>query len=458
VIRVVLLPIGITTDTLAVYWRSHVIAFHGEVFSDYLVNMGAHAMHAAWLRLVQPLLGAADALWTHPWWWGNSFGLAREHLEGFLARPDALRAITVLKTPYVLAELAAGLLLLWLAWGRDDGSPRSAASVTRAKRMWVFWMLSPAALYATVLFARYEAFPVLAVVAALFLVERRRMLWAAVVLGLGITLRTYPIMLVPVFALVGYRDLPRQLGWSALALAPFLATMVINRFVGGSFGEVAAVGDYSFGSNWFAFAAQPAGGGPGWYLLPAALLALGAYLLGRQRAWWGQPVDRGELWRWVVVAHLAVFAFSQFSVHYLMWITPAVALLVLRDGWRGALPVHLAQVGGVFVAAYLLYGGVLFTGTLGGLGDSAQTLLPWSAPLMGGVARQPVNLAWTVHVVASLVLAALAVAGLWRAPSSGVDGARLVGGEEPASARRASAQTTAGRSTSSEGSPVSADP
>lgn len=396
-VRLLLLPVGISTDTLAVYWRAHLIAFHGAVFDGYLVNMGAHGLHALWLVLVQPVLGAAEALWTHPWWWADPNALAQHHMEIFLARPDVLRAITLLKLPYVAAELAAGWLL-WLLL-------RDSASEQARRRAWIFWMLSPAALYATLVFGRYEAFPVLAVVAALLLAERGRPLWAAVVLGAGMTLRAYPILLVPFFALTLYRGLPRQIAWSGLAVAPFAASMALNRLVGGNFGELAAVGDFNFGGNWFAFGLQPERGGPGlyWFVVIAGALAL--YLLGRDRGWWGSaPVPARDLWRWLVLAHLGMFAFSQFSAHYLMWLTPAIALLLGRTTRRGVTELHLVQVLASFAAIALLFGGALFTGVLGGLGETTRTLLPLGPVLPGAGGEQLADVLWSVFWVATLAL------------------------------------------------------
>lgn len=404
-IRLLLLPIGITSDTLAVYWRAHLISFHGEVYADYLVNMGSHLVHAVWLRIVQPLLGPVDELWTHPWWWADSFGLIPQHMTAFLAQPDAWRAIALLKLPYVIAELVAGVVLLHLVCGRGDAADRAPATIARARRMWILWMLSPAAIYATLLFARYEAFPVLAVLGALLLAERDRPWAAALVLGIAITLRTYPIVLVPVFALVLQRGLPRQIAWTAVGLAPFGLSMLVNRLVAGTFGEVVAVGDYTYGSNWLAwsFAPGPGRGEAGIPLFPAVLVVLGVYLLGRDRGWWGTgPVLREDLWRWVVITHLVMFATTLFSAHYLMWIMPAIALLVARSEVRAVVPLHLVQVAGVFVAAFLLWGGILFTGTLGGLGPTAQRLLPLGSPLPD--AQLLSDLAWTTSMAATLAL------------------------------------------------------
>ena len=46
VVRLLIAPFTVSADLLAVYWRSHLIAYDGAVFSDYLVNMGAHYTHA----------------------------------------------------------------------------------------------------------------------------------------------------------------------------------------------------------------------------------------------------------------------------------------------------------------------------------------------------------------------------------------------------------------------------
>lgn len=397
-----LLPVGITSDTLAVYWRSHLLPFHGEVFDSYLVNTGSHLVHSAWLVLTRPLLGPVDELWTHPWWWEDSFGLVPQHLEAFLARPDAWRVITVLKLPYVAAEIAAGLLLLWIVWGRADGATRSADVVRRSRRLWAFWMLSPAGLYATLLFARYEAYPVLAIVLTVFWLQRDRPLLAALALGVGITLRTYPLAFVPVLALVVHRDLPRQLGWSAVALAPFAVTMALNRLIGGTVGELARVGDFSFGDNWFGYVIQGDRGGADLLVFAIGLGALGAYLLGRARGWFGRgPVPRADAWAWLVVAHLLIFALAPFSAHYLMWLTPAVALAVgLRDR-PGVVALHVASVAAIFGAAFLLWGGGLFSGTLGGLGPTARTLLP----IVPSGGHQLASILWSAFVVATAAIA-----------------------------------------------------
>jgi hypothetical protein len=401
-VRMLLLPIGISSDTLAVYWRSHLISAHGQVFEEYLVNMGSHVVHALWLLVAQPFLGPADEVWTHPWWWEDNAAIPA-HMQEFLSQDAAARSITLLKLPYAAAELFAGLLLLALVW---HGAKRVTARADRAVAVWTFWMFSPAALYATYLFARYEAFPVLAILLALYLAERERDWSAAIVLGLGVTLRTFPLLLIPVFALVLRRGVRAQAIWAAVAIVPYALSVVFMRVFVGKAGELQNFSEYRFGDNFFVFALRPPGDGPAILLLPTFLLVLGVYLLGRDHGWWGAgPVDRGELWRWTAIALLGVFVLSQFSAHYLMWLTPAIGLVIGRRNPAGVGWLHLGQIAGAFASIFVLYGGIVYSGVLGGLGQQARWALPASPPIADPARTQLLgDLAWSVYVAATLAI------------------------------------------------------
>ena len=409
VVRLLLMPSTVSADLLAVYWRSHLIAYDGTVFSEYLVNMGAHHVHALSLRLLGWALPPPDAVWTHPWWWHDSSALAPQVQRAFSEAPHALQTLFVLKVPYLLAEVGAGLVLLALAGAR--------ARPDAVRRMWAFWMLSPIGLYATYAFGRYEAFAVVCVVAALWACERDRPWLGAVLLGVGITMRSYPLLLVPVFALVAVRGGWRQLGWAAVALVPFGVVMASNRVLASSVGELARLRDFSTGSTFLAFTLPVDGTGTVYLFVLALLLAYGA-LLGRARGWWGTgPVAVRDLWVWLLVVHGAMFSLATFSAHYLMWLTPFVALAVVRrPRWRGTLPLHLVQAAVVLALADLLGG----PGTLLGLFEPLDPDLATAAPNLrelllgsGDLALQvagglrTANLALVVLLVAPAVVEAV---------------------------------------------------
>jgi len=365
-LRLLVMPFAVTADTLAVYWRSHVIAYDGVLFSDYLVNMGAHYVHAASLRVLGPFLPSPDALWTDPWWWADSSALAPQVLRELFARDDVFATLFVLKLPYLAAELGAGAALLAVV-----GASRPEA----ARRAWVFWMLSPIGIYATYLFSRYEAFAVVLVVAALWCVERERPWAGALLLGLAVTMRSYPLLLLPVVGLLAVRGWRRQGLWAAVALAPFAVVLLTNQLFAQDVGEIARLSDFSTGATFFAFTIPVDAEGEV-FLFPLAVLVLYGTLAGRVWGWWGEAgrpaPGTGELWVWLFVVHAAMFGLATFSAHYFMWLTPFVAIaLARRPEWRAVLPLHLVQVVVVLAMADLAGGPVL-----GVLAPLAPDLVP----------------------------------------------------------------------------------
>lgn len=365
-LRFAVMPFAVTSDFLAVYWRSHLIAYDGTVFEGYLVNMGAHYAHAASLRLLGPLLPPPDAVWTDPWWWSDSGALAPQVMRDFSTSPDVFQTLFALKLPYLVADLAAGVALVLML---------GAVRPEFVRRAWAFWMLSPIGIYAGYLFSRYEAFPVAFVVLALLCVERRRPWLGALALGLAITMRGYPLLLVPLFGLVAVMGVRRQLLWMATALLPFGVTMVTNRLIAGTVGELARLRDAHTGTTFFAYTFPVDGDGQVYVFFLAAFAVYGV-LAGRAFGWWGSgPVVPRELWVWLLVFHAAMFGLATFSAHYFMWVTPFVAIaLARRPAWRGTLWLHLAQVVVVLAIADLLGGSVF--GVFAPLAPDLATAVP----------------------------------------------------------------------------------
>lgn len=411
-VRLLVMPFAFHGDLLAVYWRAHLIAYEGQLFAGYLVNMGAHYVHAASLRLLDPLLPAPEAVWTQPWWWDDMAGLMPQVTRDFASSPDVFSTLFALKLPYLAFDLGAGLLLLALV---------STARPDAIRRAWAFWMLSPIGIYATYLFARYEVMPVALVLAAILACERKRPWSGAVLLGLAVTMRTYPLLLIPVFALVVVRGGARQSAWAGLALVPFGLTMLSNRILGGDVGELARLREIPAGDAFLAVTVPVAGTGDIPVLL-VALLAVYGLLLGRAMGWWGgAPVPVAQLWVWLLLVHAAIFAFSAVSAHYFMWFTPFVALaLARRPAWRGVLPLHLLQVLVVLAVTDLVNGPQTLLGLFQPLAPGAVANLPSLREVLLGspeLTAQMIGALRTGFVVLTALLVAPAVAELaGRAP------------------------------------------
>lgn len=344
-IRLVLAPFTISADLLAVYWRAHLIAYEGDVFESYLVNMGAHYVHALWLRLVDVVMIPREALWTDPWYFDDFIPLAPQVLRDLSATEGIHATLVALKTPYILADLGAGAIILAMV---------AASGPAAVRRAWVFWMLSPIGIYASVVWGRYEALAIVVVVAAVWATERGRPWTAALLLGLAVTVRSYPLLLVPILALVApHRDGAATTGatawlrtgaWAAVAVAPLLVVSAVNALIAGTAGELAQLGDFRTGSTFTALTVPL--DGPGDLLVyVGATLVLWGVLAGCQWGWWGAPQRAEHLWLWLIPAHLAMFALAPFGAHWFAWVTPFVALgLARRPEWRGLLALHLVSV------------------------------------------------------------------------------------------------------------------
>jgi hypothetical protein len=426
-VRLLLAPFTISSDLLAVYWRAHLIAYEGRVYDDYLVNMGAHYLHALSLRLLAPLLPPPDELWTDPWWWADTWGRTAQIQRAVSDSPDALQTLLVLKLPYLAADLAAAALLLVLL---------ARAAPHLRLRAWIFWMLSPLGLYAGYVFGRYEAFPIVLVVAALLACERDRPWLGAVLLGLAVTTRTYPLLLVPVFGLVVVRGPLRQAAWAALALAPLGLVLLGNRLLAGTPGELAQLRDFPPAATFLAIAVPVEGGGD-LYLLAIALLAVYGVLAARAYGWLGgPPVGIAQLWIWLLLTHAALFAFSAFSAHYFAWFAPFVALaLARRPQWRGVLPLHLAQCVLVLALTDLINGSRTTFGAFEPLSAELTAALPslrdavLDAPAL---AVQAVGLTRAGFLVLTVLLAWPALAEVGRGQGQRAQQQREPAGREAA--------------------------
>ncbi len=110
----------------------------------------------------------------------------------------------VLKLPYLLFDLACGLLL--------------AKFITEKKHrrlLIIFWFYNPVTLYAVYMLSQFDIVCAFLTVAALYLIKDRKNSCAALLLGLGAALKTYPLLLMP-FLLFRSRNL-KQFIISAMA-------------------------------------------------------------------------------------------------------------------------------------------------------------------------------------------------------------------------------------------------
>jgi uncharacterized membrane protein len=121
----------------------------------------------------------------------------------------------VLKLPYVLLDFLIALLLLKLS--ADN------------RRLLALWLFNPLSLYAVYMLGQFDILPAALTVMALVLIRDRRPVAAALLLGLGAALKTYPLLLLP-FVLIRTGTIKQFFNAALIGLLGFIVPLlpVIN--------------------------------------------------------------------------------------------------------------------------------------------------------------------------------------------------------------------------------------
>jgi Gpi18-like mannosyltransferase len=123
---------------------------------------------------------------------------------------------------YLLVDLISGFLLLRLFRQREDGV-----------RAFKLWMINPAMLYGVFIFGRNEVYSIFFLVLSLVLAQRKRILLAALALGLSITCRSTSILLIPIYALTLTRNRSRQMVVLLASILPqVFQTVLVEKVIG----------------------------------------------------------------------------------------------------------------------------------------------------------------------------------------------------------------------------------
>jgi uncharacterized membrane protein len=280
-------------------------------------RVAAHVLDVSWNPYLAPRLYPYPPVWI----W-------IEAASEWLARHAGLSFAIVVKLPVLAAEIAIVALLVHRA--RKDDTARLAP--------WLY-ALHPIAILVSAFHGQFESLALLMVLLAIGAADKNRHDAAALALAAGIALKSFPVLLVPVFALRLTQTAARA-RFLALALLPVAALLVpyvlhdrgaVTRELFG-YGGVADFGWIGAwrGVRYLIDGKLARGEASHWGdLIPVSkILFLAAYaaILARR------PRD-------LTTAVLAVFvafeaAYGALSAQYLLWVVPSAVLR--NDRWHAA--------------------------------------------------------------------------------------------------------------------------
>jgi len=186
IIRLLFLPFFFQRDLLSTYQRAAETISTRNLGLDNL-QFFTNMIHTANLFITRSIFPAVDRIFpalldTDTWFsW-----------VGLISSSDVYTILVLFKIPYLIFDIACMFLVLRLAYDGD---------IPSKLRMFKYWIFNPLVIFVSYIFARHDIIGLFVTMAALLLAKRDRKYWAVLVLAIGIALRFFPILILPLFIL-----------------------------------------------------------------------------------------------------------------------------------------------------------------------------------------------------------------------------------------------------------------
>ncbi len=125
------------------------------------------------------------------------------------------------KLPLIVADLLTGALLCMVVHRQTGDAQRSLVA-------FALWFLNPLVIVDSAIHGAFDILPVLLMLCSLFLLDLRRNVLAGVALGLGTSLKVFPILLLPLLILLLYRQVGSRLRHLGRALFTFVGSAMVT--------------------------------------------------------------------------------------------------------------------------------------------------------------------------------------------------------------------------------------
>lgn len=219
------------------------------------------------------------------------------------------RYLFLLKVPYLLFDIALAFVLM--------GFFKSEEQREKVLLLWLFNPFSIALIY---LYSNFDIIPAFITISSILLAQKRKLVLAAFLLGLGVGFKAYPLLFFPFLLL--YAKSYKQaflmtlscLGVLAVILAPFATSSGFGEsiFASGITDRIAKSG-FSIGY------------GETILIFPLVFVAL---LLNELL---GKNSNFDRIWKLYFGILLLLFSFINFHISWVLWIMPFFAVIFVRD-------------------------------------------------------------------------------------------------------------------------------
>ena len=214
-IRLIFLPFLFQRDLLSTYQRAAETVFAGNFGSDFQ-QMLTNVIHSIYLFIIKSIFPAINEL--------SPILLEKDTWISWISFNSSYNVFTTLalfKILYLIFDVVCMFLILRLSF---DGEPENKLQVFK------FWMFNPFVIFILYVFARHDIMGILATLVALLLAKKNRKYWAIIVLALGIALRFFPIMILPLFIIYLARTKKDYIILSVIGISGLAAVELFSYF------------------------------------------------------------------------------------------------------------------------------------------------------------------------------------------------------------------------------------
>jgi len=337
-LRLILMPFTVHPDIRAIDLGAYLISQKGEwlTFYDHLSRLDPGNLlvriYGPDLFIYPPLaylVPGAFMLFLGPLYdfsFNNLFLLDM----GATYRMVALfKTLFLLKLPYLLFDFLLAFLLYQIFTKK------------KGETAFKLWMVNPLTLYATFAIGQIDIFPTLMIVAALFFALRNKKSLSVLMLGIGGAFKLFPLLFLPIFALVLSKRFWQRLKLLVIGMAPYLVIIAPYFFFSPMYRQSALLASQTEKMLYLKLSLSGAE-----YL---SVFAIGYFLLlflaNRLTS------KNQSLWQLGLVLMLLFFSVTHFHPQWFLWVVPFLVWLLVEKGrqyWS-----HLA----ILMGCYL---GILF--------------------------------------------------------------------------------------------------
>lgn len=184
---------------------------------DYIVNVNfgreyfvypplTYFTLGSFMYLLKPLYGPNFASWIS----GNG-----NNINWVLEHDNVFRYLFLMKIPYLVFDVGILALLFHLFKNRVDKN-----------RLYFLWWLNPMSIFLIYLWGQFDVIPAYFTLLSLSLAINKKVLQSALALGIAAAFKNYPLMLLPILAVVSAKNIKTFFQTIVAGLAPYLISII----------------------------------------------------------------------------------------------------------------------------------------------------------------------------------------------------------------------------------------